>query len=249
MSGSLSQICQSTWEMILSGTSGWSFGAYCALHDNDAHAKRYIMMMSESGCRHHNHYHIIVCMCTCMHAYIRKLRTYIHTWIWVNTHTSIHLYMCMCRWLVVCLCARTTGSSACISCDAGKYQSTAGVESVCVRGREGGGLGKKDAPHALISLWQERSWASCSLSSCATSWLDDLCVCVCLWLCLWKWKKNMHILPPYNQSLGTYLTYQRMDSLTNPSYILPPCTYQIYLSSISTFGNPPYAKRTPVLAR
>ena len=50
---------------------------------------------------------------------------------------------------VVCdkVCTYIAGSSVCTSCDAGKYQATAGDESVCVRGREGevGNERKKDS--------------------------------------------------------------------------------------------------------
>ena len=33
--------------------------------------------------------------------------------------------------VVVCLCARTTGSSVCIDCEAGNYKASAGVNTAC----------------------------------------------------------------------------------------------------------------------
>ncbi len=47
--------------------------------------------------------------------------------------------------------ARTTGSSVCSDCEAGKYQATAGVESVCVRGRDGE-VGKARKKESKIHL-------------------------------------------------------------------------------------------------
>ena len=40
------------------------------------------------------------------------------------------------------------------NCVAGKYQATAGVESVCVRGRDGGGrLGQKRSAYSMMCMY------------------------------------------------------------------------------------------------
>ncbi len=47
-----------------------------------------------------------------------------------------------------------SGATACFDCRAGQYQATAGVESVCVRGRDGGGrLGQKGSAYSMMCMY------------------------------------------------------------------------------------------------
>jgi len=54
-------------------------------------------------------------------------------------------HMPMIRWCFAGKYSPISGVTACVDCRAGKFQPSAGVETVCVRGRGGGGrLGKKE---------------------------------------------------------------------------------------------------------
>ena len=83
------------------------------------------------------------------------IHTYVYTYIHMNVITSargkvILIYRDVKTCTVVCdkVCTYIAGSSICTSCDAGKYQATAGDESVFVRGREGEVLGMKERKKA-----------------------------------------------------------------------------------------------------
>jgi hypothetical protein len=101
-------------------------------------------------------------------------------------HQTQHVHdshMPMIRWCFAGKYSPISGGTACVDCRAGKFQPSAGVESVCVRGRgKGGRLGKKENKaggriHTCISM---HAMATLPMSSSRHNTLDRMTMCACV---------------------------------------------------------------------